>query len=109
MKVGDLVTSYWKGFYEIVKIERRWKNNGRTTEHGRRSYCFTEYDPVTCGEEMSPLLHIIQKYNEEGIPIKGKAVRFCDSYYCQLAEMFIPKKIEKLQTIIENLKQINHE
>lgn len=109
MKVGDLVTSYWKGFYEIVKIERRWENKDKTTPHGRSSYCFTEYDPETCGKEMRPLLFLTQRYTAEGTLIRGKAIRTCDSSYCHLAENYIPNEIKRLETIIENLKKIKYE
>lgn len=109
MKVGDLVTSYWKGFYEIVKIERRWEYKLGETECYRRSHCLTEYDPETCGKEMRPTFFLTQRYTAEGKPVKGKVTRACDSSWCHLVENFIPNEIKRLEAIIENLKKIKYE
>jgi hypothetical protein len=81
IKVGDLVTSYTKGFSEVIKIEPR-----HATE--------------------TPLVHYNQKFTEDGKPFKNKTIRHCDSSYCRKANEVIPSMINKKKKEIEMLTHI---
>ena len=90
MKVGDLITTYNKGFFILEKIERRF-----FTEDDLR------YHPTAVkkvGEEYSPLFHYSQKYDLEG-NIKKSRQMSCDSSFCKPAEEYIKKEIERVEKL----------
>ena len=96
MKVGDLITTYYKGFFRLKKIERRFY-----TEADLR---FTYKDKVL-GEEYSPLFHFIQEFDSNGKVKKGK-LKACDSQFCQLAWESIEQEIVLSEMKIEALKNM---
>ena len=104
MKVGDLITTYFKGFYELVRIERRWEYRLGTTLYQKQANCKSIYDPETCGEEMSPLFYFKQKYSAEGKPVNIKTIKCCSASFCKPAQQFIKEEIVRLQTIMDNIK-----
>lgn len=107
IKIGDLTTAYWKGFYEVVDITRRWKNKHHADNWEQQAYCIRgTYDEANCGEEMNPLIHVIQRYSAEGKPIKSKKIRMCDSAFCKPADAFIKDEIQRLSEVIERLKKV---
>ena len=106
MKIGDLVTAYWKGYYEIINIKRRWERKQGETPYQKQAYCLTEYDPETCGIEMNPLYNLIQRYSAEGKPVKTSKIQTCDSGFCKLAKDFIPLEVNRLEVIINDLNNI---
>lgn len=108
IKIGDLITTYWKGFYEVTRIERRWENKKGETYYERYANCLSVYDPETCGDEINPLYHFIQKYSSEGKPVKLKTIKSCDTQFCKLAKDFIPIETKRLQNIIDNLNNIKY-
>ena len=97
IKVGDLITTCYKGYYRLTKIQRRF---------------YTQYDvdyypslKAVLGVEYSPLFHFIQEYDSEGKPKTGKE-KACDSQFCKLAKISIEEEIKKAQNKINNLKEI---
>ena len=90
MKVGDLITTYNKGFFILERIERRF-----ATEEDVKRYQ-TIFNIV--GEEYSPLFHYSQKYDLEG-NIKRSRQMSCDSSFCKPAEEFIKKEIDKIERL----------
>ncbi len=109
MKVGDLVSAYWAGYYEIVKISRRWEKKDSKTFYERRACCITgeeNFNEDTCGVEMNPLLTLIQKFTKEGKPVVTKKERTCDSSFCKPAEEYIAEEIKKLTTVFEQLDNV---
>lgn len=107
IKIGDLTTAYWKGFYEVVEITRRWKNKHKTSPYEQHAYCIQgKYDEANCGEEMNPLVHLVQKYSAEGKPMKSSKVMICDACFCKPADEFIKNEIQRLNEVIERLKKV---
>ena len=110
IKIGDMVTSYWNGYYEVVKIDRRWENKWYADEYQKRAYSIIgEFDPEKCGEEFEPLVHVIQKFTGDGKPINGKAIRMCCASCCRPMYQDIEKQIEKHNKVIEQLTAILYE
>ena len=106
MKEGDLVTTYWAGFYEIINIRRRWEWKYGQSTYEKHAYCKEVYDENTCGIEMNPLFELKQIYSKEGKKVNSKQIKSCDSQFCELASIFIPKEIERLNIKIKNLNEI---
>ena len=94
MKEGDLISTYYKGFYRLEKIERRF--------HDKDSLRFTSSEHYI-GEEYSPLFHFIQEYDSNGKRVKGK-LKHCDGGFCKLAVDFITAEIEEMN---QKIKQLN--
>ena len=42
LKVGDLVTAYWKGYYEITGFTRRRKDKTKEGDYWQIAYALTE-------------------------------------------------------------------
>lgn len=111
IKVGDLITAYWKGLYEVVKIERRWKNKTKVDqgEHWMCAYAIHEnYDDKTCGEELPPLVHVIQKYSSKGKPVKSTEIEVCSLEFCKPAKEFLRKELKHLREITSRLENITN-
>lgn len=79
---GDLITTYYKGFYEFVSSEDRGRNE-------------------------TPLFQFRIKYDTNGKPKKGKAILKCDASYCQRAKKQINRLITEHEKAIEQLKNIH--
>lgn len=80
LKPGDLITTYYKGYYEFVTMEERKDN--------------------------APLYYFKLKYDSNGQPRMSKKLQCCDAAYCRLAKNFLEKEIEQRKTQIENLNKI---
>lgn len=99
MKEGDLITTYYKGFFRLKRIERRFY-----TEHDLQ---FTSKDKVL-GAEYSPLYHFEQEYDSNG-NVKISKEKAGDAGFCTLAKDFIAKELyrmteqkRKLEKILQN-------
>lgn len=64
IKVGDIVTTYQKGFFRITKIEQRFNEDDES-----------QY-------EINPLYYYVQVMNTNFKKTRGKRVRCCDSVFC---------------------------
>jgi hypothetical protein len=70
IKVGDIVTCFYKGFWRVTAIERRF-----STRHDAHVYgpVGTEYSPLVCVESVA---------NSKMKPVSGKQDT-CDISYCR--------------------------
>lgn len=91
MKEGDLITTYYKGFYRLKRIQKRY-----LTQHDVDTY--SVYKGRKAGEEYSPLYHFTQEYTDEGKPVKTAKERCCDALFCKLAVYYVSGEIEKMKT-----------
>ncbi len=99
IEIGDLITTYWKGFYQVTKIQKRWRNPHNNIHS---SYELTD----ECNQEMNPLIYFIMKYSDEGKPVKRNKEQCCDASFCKLSSEEIPKRIIKLKETISNLEKL---
>jgi len=108
IQVGDLVTSYWKGYFEVTAVKRRWAQIKASATQGQKyAYATFVYDAATCGEELNPIIHLSQRYRSDGTPVKvSKTTRSCDSAFCKPAKEEIRRYIAELEQVIKNLNQI---
>ena len=81
MKDGDLVTSYWSGYYKIIKIIDREAPN-------------------------KELVELEQIFDSKGVKLKKTKFKSCDISYCKPAKEHIQNEIMKLQNILNNLKEM---
>ena len=106
--IGDLVTTYYSGFYRVTKIVRRWENK----KYPEGSYnaiahdIVGEFDPNTCGREMNPLIYFKQEYTADGKPIKSNRTKFCDSSFVQPAFVSLKQFIKHHEESIVRLNSI---
>lgn len=96
IKVGDLVTAAWSGYYKIISIQRRFYE-GYIIPKGKN-----------VGDEYSPLVTLIKKYREDGMPVTSKIEQRCDACYCVPMNIDIDNQIDKMQIVIERLTRLKH-
>ena len=97
MKVGDLITTYYAGFFRLEKVERRFY----TEEHIKY---FPSYKDKL-GEEYSPLYYFTQEYDSNGKPKKSKQ-KACDAQFCKPAKDFIKKEILDIDERRQQLEKL---
>jgi hypothetical protein len=97
MKEGDLITTYYAGFFRLKKIERRFY-----TEELIKYYP-SKKDKL--GEEYSPLYHFTQEYDSNGKPKKSKQ-KACDAKFCNPAKDFIKQEILDMEKRKQNLEKL---
>jgi len=97
IKVGDLITSYWKGYFKLVKIIPRYKID-------EFPYVTEEYDEGL--ESHSPIFVFMQKYKADGRAFNGKQQRMCDAVYCELAKNAVEKQLLMISEIKSRLEDI---
>ncbi len=85
LRVGQIITTYNKGYWRIIKIERRFKNNGM---------------------EINPLIHYEFIANDAGVVKKSKRKECCDYAYCRDAKESIQAKLEELKVTMQNLAML---
>jgi hypothetical protein len=83
LKEGDLITTYWKGYYTFIRFEER----PNTT-------------PEACFKKA---------YNFNGSPCKSKKTLQCDAAYCRKAVDHIRGQIKQKKQEIMDLEQIIQE
>lgn len=109
IKVGDLVTAYWSGYFEVVKIMRRWEDKTKATEYYRTAYNIQgieNYNEDICGEEMQPLIVMLKRFDKSGKKVVSRKEQTCDATYCKDAEEILPLEIEKLKQSINLLNDV---
>jgi hypothetical protein len=92
MEVGDLITTYYKGFFRLNKIERRFY-----TQEDIDIYYLLKGKKA--GEEYSPLYYFTQEYDSKGNPSKNPIQKWCDAQFCKLANEYITEELQKLEDI----------
>lgn len=96
MKEGDLITTYYKGYFRLDRIERRY-----VTEDLMHFYIYKN----RLGEEYSSLFHFTQEFDSNGTTKKSKQ-KSCDSQFCRLALESIDEEIGLLDRKREQLLKI---
>lgn len=96
MKEGDLITTYYEGFFILKRIERRYATKADVKQFPNA------YKEV--GKEYSPLYYFTQKYDKNGNPKTSKE-KVCDAQFCKPAK----EKIEEELLRVEKLKLILNE
>jgi len=86
IKVGDLVTAYWKGYFRVVTVRKVYKP---IIANNRHQFFVPEGDP-NAGEYYASLVDIVQEYDSHGNPRKSKNTQTCDSSFCKLAIDVLP-------------------
>lgn len=77
---GDLITTYFKGYFEFVRYEPR--------------------------ENDTPLVFFRKRFNQHGKAINGVNEECCDGSYCQKAKERLVEEIQRLKTDIQQLEQV---
>lgn len=109
IKAGDLVTAYWSGYFEVIKIIRRWEDKTRPTEYFRTAYNIQgekNFNEDICGEEIQPLIVMLKRFDKSGKKVVSRKEQTCDASYCEDAKEGLPKEIEKLKESINLLNDV---
>lgn len=103
--IGQKITTYYAGYFEVTRIERRWKNKTKDTEYAQRAYCISSEHTDECGEEVNPIIHFKQLYDAKGNPKKSKE-KGCDMSYCKPAVETLNAEIQSLQEMLNKLSNL---
>jgi len=105
LQIGQIVTTYYAGYFRITRIERRWKNKTKEKEWEQSAYNIKGEHTEECGEEMNSLIYFTQLYDAKGNPKKSKE-KCCVDSFCKPAIESIQEEIQSLQEIITKLSNI---
>lgn len=97
IKVGDLVTAYWKGYFRLVGIRKVYKP---IIAENRHQFFVHEGDP-NAGEYYASLFD-----DSRGNPRKSNVTHTCDSKFCKLATDEIAVDLKELQDTQDKLSNI---
>ncbi len=94
--IGDIITAYHKGFWQIIKIERRF------IKKGDPGYMYRIVGPI--GTEYNPLItyRLIAKNDGTLVPLSTKTAS-CDAMFCKLAKESITERISEIEQERTNL------
>ena len=91
--IGDLITSYYSGYWRVDRIERRFTQY----DHG-------VYEGIPIGTECSPVFYMTEVLTDTGKPRKRK--NSCDAWYCKkVTHEWVDEQIRnyvELMTTIRN-------
>ena len=98
LKPGDIVTSYYKGVYEVINVQPIYKS--------KRGWVYEEHEVNENSlERFGDLVTVKQIYTGELKPYKGKVNRQCDSCFCSKISDIALEQIKDLERKIEFYKQ----
>ncbi len=80
LKIGDVVTCHYQGFYKIIDVVPRHTHN--------------------------PLVHLQLIANSKGKLINSKRIRECDIGYCQKAYLTINQEMDQLAQQVSQLNNL---
>ena len=103
--VGQKITTYYAGYFEVTRIVRRWLNKTKSLEYAQSSYCISGEHTDDCGDEMRPIIYFIQLYDAKGNPKKSKE-KCCDMCYCKPATETLNAEIQSLQELVNKLSNL---
>lgn len=95
MKAGDIIKTYYKGYFILDRIERRY-----VTEEMKK---YSSYKDKEVGEEYSPLFHFTQIFDENFN--KRTTKKCCDARFCSLASESIKEELKELREKQKKLKE----
>ena len=101
IKIGDIITTYYSGFYKLIKIERRY-----LTERDVNQYSI--YKDKKVGDEYSPIFVFTKVADAKGNFTKSKntKVQSCDALHCMLASIYIANQLKELNEIMARLQKL---
>ena len=102
---GQKVTTYYAGYFEVTRIERRWKNKTKEKEWEQSAYNIRGEHTEECGEEMNPIIYFKQLYDAKGNPKKSKE-KGCDMAFCKPAIDSLNAEIQSLQELVNKLSNL---
>lgn len=105
-QIGQLITTYYAGYFEVTRTVRRWKDVSQKNEHYQNAYCISGEYNSNCGEEINPIIYFIQRYDTKGNPKKSKE-KSCDSSFCKPAVETLNVEIQSLQETLNKLSNLN--
>ena len=106
--IGEIVKAYWKGYFEVVAIRRRWENIAGSNDYQKFATAIMDtYDTSKCGKELNSLIVLKKRYKADGTPVNHKKTQTCDSSFCKPAKEFIEQEIKDLESSVKRLKELN--
>jgi len=103
--IGQKITTYYAGYFEVTRIERRWLNKTKDTEYAQRAYNITCEFTDECGDEFNHIIYFKQLYDAKGNPKKSKE-KSCDSSFCKPAVETLNAEIQSLQEMLNKLSNL---
>lgn len=102
MKVGDIITTYYSGFYKLTRIERRFYTERDITQ-------YSVYKDKKVGDEYSPMFYFVKMADAKGVKCKPAKEKGCDAVFCRLAVDSIKEQVQELNNLISNLEKLSKE
>ena len=99
-KIGDIITTYHKGYWRLVEIQQRYYNPEKKEYSTKRKKGFVEYSPIFIYDQI--LTASFEKPKNK-IPIRKE----CDARWChKLTPELIEAMIKDIQKKAEILKSL---
>lgn len=101
LRVGDIVTAYVKGYWRVVRIERRF-----VTASNFNVWISTIHPNVGVGDEFNPLFYLEMIFNSN-FTKRGKKTCQCDAQYChRVDKKFIDGEVKLLEKKIKAFREM---
>jgi len=101
LKVGDLVTAYWKGYFRVVAIQ----NMCKPLDMNAQLQAVPE-GHTNAGEIIYQIISVQQEYDTKGNFRRSKDVKNCHGSFCQLAKDVLPAICSDLNSTRNRLLDI---
>lgn len=88
--VGDIITTYHKGYWRLVKINRRYLTKRDLEMYHEAG----EYKYKKVGDEYSPIFVYEQVMTDSLKPVTRKSQKECDASFCQKVTKDIITKMQ---------------
>ena len=99
IQIGDIMTAYGKGYWQLDKIERRFH------PLNEQKWILEAYNQKP-GDEFSPIYHYHLVADSNFKPVKGKAkTACCDATYCR--KITLQRITEIRQQLLKELEEKN--
>ncbi len=95
LKPGDIITTYYKGFYRLDRIEARFLD--------KQMLSYSIYNHCKVGDEYSSVFHFTKIADANCKEVKTKKTNSCDAYHCRLAKDFINEQKQELERQLKAL------
>lgn len=103
MELGDIITTYYSGYYRLTRVQKRFYLS-------ERDIPFFLRDALKIGDEYSSLYYFVKIADAKGIKTKkpGKE-NSCDASYCYPAILALKKMIIDHELTVVNLTNLLNE
>jgi len=88
INVGDLITTYYDGYWELLEITPRWVTKSDI-------YYKSTHHKLGLGMETSPSMLFQKRFNSDGSTVVGGEILSCDAIHCDIAT----KKLQQARCI----------